>query len=60
MAKRASNVFLESVVSKLDAVHTKASMLATKFLEIYKVLGSAMECLEALLVGKSDSEEMNV
>ena len=58
MAKRASNVFLESVVSKLDAVHTKASMLATKFLEIHKVLGSAMECLEALLVGKS--EEMNV
>ena len=33
-------------------------MLATKFLEIYKVLGRIMECLEALLVGKS--EEMNV
>ena len=46
-----------SVVSKLDAVHIKASMLATKFLEIYKVLGRVMESLEALLVGKS--EEMN-
>ena len=29
-------------------VHTKASMLATKFLEKHKVLGSAMECLECL------------
>jgi hypothetical protein len=33
-------------------------MWATKFLAMYYVLGTVMECLEALMAGKS--EEMNV
>ena len=33
-------------------------MWATNFLAMYYVLGSVMECLEALMAGKS--EEMNI